>query len=464
MGALGWPWVRASAEQPLYEWLQSRDLTRRLERSDHTSLAIDQFVQDLHQRIETSVAAAVHIAGEAPQLRQLAAEAENGGRELTRASETFASTSEQVTATLENELVPSASAVASLSNQVADSLRQCESGSEQVLTHIDAISGSEQCLGTAIGSLQSQLNNVVQVIGVIADISKQTNLLSLNAAIEAARAGVHGKGFAVVAEEVRRLAQHTTEATDQVAQIVNSFRDTMAQLGSAGSQMQSAVAAGHTGVVRMRTELADVRGAMDQLDQRVGAMAVGTEQIGQAIGSLNQNVHTVARNAGNLLTSAQKIGDLGQSVHQQSDRLLQGLGGFQLTLHQQARIAVEQLARQPALVTGDLDATHAELRQALQRNETFELLYLVGGDGRQISDNVFCHQLEHLDGRAARGTNWSQRHWFRAVVQSRKAHITDVYRSSATDDFCFTVAVPVQSSTGELVRVLGADVRLSALT
>lgn len=463
MGALSWPWMRGNAEYPLYELLQSRDLTRRLERDDSTSLAIDHLVQDLHHRVEISVTAAVQIASEAPLLRKLADEAKAGGQELTRASETFASTTEEVTATLENELVPGAADVAALSNRVTQSLRQCETGSDDVLEHINGISHNEQTLGQAIERLQGRLEEVVQVIGVIAGISKQTNLLSLNAAIEAARAGVHGQGFAVVAEEVRRLALHTTESTEQVATIVEGFRGDMAQLALAGQDMQGAVVAGQSGVTSMRGELNDVSRAMDQLDQRVGAMATGTAQIGQAIGALNRDVHTVSDTAATLLDSAQRIGDLGRSVHGQSDRLLEGLGGFQLALHQQARAAVEQLTRAPELRGRDLDAIHRLLRQALDRDATFELVYLVAPDGQQLSDNVFSRQLQHLDGRSARGTDWHQRHWFRAVKSTGQAHISDVYRSSATDDFCFTVAVPIHDEQGQTLYILGADVRLSAL-
>src|SRR5690606_15773348 len=167
--------------------------------------------------------------------------AEATGNDLARASDTIASTSEEVTTTLEAELVPGARDMAEFSRQVALALRQCETGSGQVLEHIGVISDGEKHLGSAIGRLQAQLEEVMQVIGVIADISKQTNLLSLNAAIEAARAGEHGRGFAVVAEEVRRLAHHTTDATDQVAAIIERFRGDMGELTDAGAHMQVAV-------------------------------------------------------------------------------------------------------------------------------------------------------------------------------------------------------------------------------
>jgi len=463
MGALGWSWMNSDDPNSVVDLLRSRDLTRRLPGKDATSQALDSFIQDLHKKVDISLSAAVRISGEAPRLSSLAKSAQSQGRELSRAADTFACTSEEITVTLEGELAPSAAEVAQLSNGVAKSLRECEAGSSQVLGHIDTIRQSEAGLSSAIAKLQTQLEEVTQVIGVIAGISKQTNLLSLNAAIEAARAGAHGRGFSVVAEEVRRLAQHTTEATDQVADIVSRFNDDMVQLTQAGETMQTAVGAGAEGVEAMRSELSGVRISMDQLDDRVGAMASGTGQISQAISDLNKDVHTVSQTAGDLLDSAQRIGDLGDSVHHQSDRLLAGLGGFQLNIHQTARQSLESLCEDPTLLSNDVSVVHRCLRRALNKSNSFELMYLVSAEGFQVSDNLFSSALSYLDGSQARGTDWRQRHWFRAVMDSQKPHITEVYRSSATDDFCFTLAMPVWRN-GQLYRVLGADIRLSALT
>ena len=75
----------------------------------------------------------------------------------------------------------------------------------------------------------------------------------------------------------------------------------------------------------------------------------------------------------------------------------------------------------------------------------------------------FAADVAHGEGASCRGRDWSQRPWFRAVAERMESHITQVYRSSATDDFCFTVSVPIVDERGQLLRVLGADVRLSAL-
>ncbi|WP_416340070.1 PDC sensor domain-containing protein [Pseudomonas sp. C11] len=112
---------------------------------------------------------------------------------------------------------------------------------------------------------------------------------------------------------------------------------------------------------------------------------------------------------------------------------------------------------------GDVATAERLLRDTLERDARFELFYLVDKHGVQISENIFASDVAHREDTSVRGSDWSQRPWFRAASEHRQAHITQVYRSSATDDFCFTVSVPILDDRGQLLRVLGADVRLSAL-
>ncbi len=461
----GFVWRNKTA--PLVDCLRDLaadlDLTRNLESDDELSKALTQFLCVLHQRIGDSVAATVGIAEQAPALSAIAAETAATGMQLAQSSENIASSSEQVTTMLERELLPRSVDVAALSNQVAMAIRTCENDSGRVLGNFDAISNAETHLATAIADLQSQLQEVVRVIGVISSISKQTNLLALNAAIEAARAGVHGRGFAVVAEEVRGLASHTTEATGQVAAIIDRFRADVAGLQSAGSNMEIAVTEGEQSVRNMRRELVTVSTAMDALDIKVSAIACSTEQMSAAMIMVNNDVQTVSRVAADMQGKAVQVGNLSRAVHVQSDKLLEGIGAFQLALHKRALEAVVVMAEQGAMVRGSADETDDAMQRMLDQDSRFELMYLVNSDGRQISNNIFADAGRATDAARARGADWSQRSWFSAVKRGGKAHVTPVYRSSATGDFCFTVSVPVRDEHQRLVRVLGADVRLSSL-
>ncbi|HSB97687.1 MAG TPA: methyl-accepting chemotaxis protein [Spongiibacteraceae bacterium] len=454
-----------NATQDFQRALTAMDLTFRLGGrygESPEAAPLNNFLTAVQQRIGRAVAAAVDIAAQAPQLVQIAVDTERGGAVLVDSSALIASASEQVSVTLQSELAPRVNEVADLSSAVATAIRQCEQESKAVEQQVEAINDSEHDLTAAIQRLEGQLTEVGQVIDVIANISQQINLLALNAAIEAARAGSQGRGFAVVADEVRKLAHHTTTATDRVYGIVDDFRGEVVQLGLASNVLSGVVATGRAGMARMGQSIETVSQAIYQLDEKMTVIAAGTEQIGAAVGAVNNDVQRVAAVAGELLGNAAQVRRHGDAVRADGDKLLEALGDFRIDLHNEALAAVEQLALRGEL-GGTVTRAEQLLQQTLLRDARFELLYLVGADGRQISENIAAADVIQTQQGSRRGMDWSRRPWFRSVADSCRSYVSPVYRSSATDAFCFTVSVPILDAERRLLRVLGADVRLSAL-
>jgi methyl-accepting chemotaxis protein len=109
----------------------------------------------------------------------------------------------------------------------------------QTIHALEHISSDVQGIAESIASLQDEINKISSVMQVIREISEQTNLLALNAAIEAARAGEAGRGFAVVADEVRNLSQRTGKSTEEINQIITSLQSKAQQVSKTVREKQS---------------------------------------------------------------------------------------------------------------------------------------------------------------------------------------------------------------------------------
>lgn len=140
------------------------------------------------------------------------------------------------------------------SSQVATSAREANTAAVngsavvgETIHALEHISSDVQGIAESIASLQDEINKISTVMQVIRDISEQTNLLALNAAIEAARAGEAGRGFAVVADEVRNLSQRTGKSTEEINQIITSLQNKAHQVSKTvrEKQAEAATAAGN---------------------------------------------------------------------------------------------------------------------------------------------------------------------------------------------------------------------------
>ncbi|AYH44887.1 methyl-accepting chemotaxis protein [Azoarcus sp. DN11] len=185
---------------------------------------------------------------------------------------------------------------------------------ESVVADIGEIARAVSGSADTIAELDRSSERISAIVNVIKEIADQTNLLALNAAIEAARAGEQGRGFAVVADEVRKLAERTTQSTREIAQMVGAIqRDARGAVDS----MQGGVTQVNTGVVRAQ----EAGAAMASIRDEAGRVVETVAEISDALREQSVASTEIARNVETIARMAEENSAIAVESHQTADRL-----------------------------------------------------------------------------------------------------------------------------------------------
>jgi methyl-accepting chemotaxis protein len=221
---------------------------------------------------------------------------ESAGNANTQSSMTnqIAAASQEMTATI-GEISHNASTAAAASRVSAETADQGGAVMQAAAETMEKIATATNTVSTKMASLAQRSEEIGKVVSVIQEISEQTNLLALNAAIEAARAGEHGRGFAVVAGEVRRLAERTKGATEEIAGTIRSIQDETRETLQVMEDSRAAVETGMGETARARTSLEAIIGSSKQVEHDIDLIASAATQQTSAAGEISESASQISQ-------------------------------------------------------------------------------------------------------------------------------------------------------------------------
>ncbi|SMC29043.1 methyl-accepting chemotaxis protein [Andreprevotia lacus DSM 23236] len=286
--------------------------------------SIGQAYDALAERIQHLLLQARQVMG---SVSQEATKLAGTSQELSRASDVQSQVTTGIAAGVE-EVTVSINVVADSATSARElgtaTRKLAEEGQGQIQSAVREIQIIDQAVGEAagiVGELGQETQRIASIVQVIRGVAEQTNLLALNAAIEAARAGEQGRGFAVVADEVRKLAERTAQATVEIEQKIAAIRTqsehSVSTMGHTTQQVNACaqVANGAGEVIeRIRAHCVETGNAVAQISEALGEQRVGSQEIAKRVEQIAQMAEENAAAVGAMDDAAQTLSQLTQKL------------------------------------------------------------------------------------------------------------------------------------------------------
>jgi methyl-accepting chemotaxis protein len=310
--------------------LALRTLVQQVQTQSHQLAASSE---ELTASAQQSADASNQVAGSIAQMA-------NGAEQQVHAVNETSAVVEQISATIK-DVSATAREMSSKAAQAVEATGDGQLAVDKAVTQMGRVGEGAQKAHAAAGQLEAGSKQIAEIVALISNIAGQTNLLALNAAIEAARAGEQGRGFAVVAEEVRKLAEQSESAAQQIKGIIDSNN---ADIHNVVEAVEAAIAAIHDGVELVNTagkgfsnigqQVDGVAAQVNEIHQALDEVATGSQRIVASIKSVEKISRETAAETQNVSASTEEQSASTEEIASSSQSLATLAGDLQTAVSQ----------------------------------------------------------------------------------------------------------------------------------
>jgi len=310
------------------------DLTKRLDARSNDEIGelsgwFNTFMDKLHDIITQVAINTKRLSSASFEVTSTAEELSHGAKKQTDQNAQVSNAIEEMAATI-METTKSTGNAAHKAHEASGFSQKGSQLAEDASLGMKNIVVSTEMSARNIESLSKKATAIGEIIKVIDDIADQTNLLALNAAIEAARAGEQGRGFAVVADEVRKLADRTTKATREVAETIKGIQEDVTSANAQIKESGETVGKGQQLVKQTNESLNEIFTVIETVQSMIGQVAAASEQQSVAIGQISGNIESTTRISQESVLKTDQASKTAEILNRQAEELGRLVGGFKL--------------------------------------------------------------------------------------------------------------------------------------
>ncbi len=310
------------------------DLTKRITNTSKDEIGylakwFNTFIDKLHDIIYQVAENTEQLASAATEISASAEQLSAGVKEQTGQTSQVSSAVEEMAASI----IESTKNTTEATEKAMEAASKSQDGSRlanDTSTGMEEIVESSTVTSANIEQLAEKATAIGEIIKVIDDIADQTNLLALNAAIEAARAGEQGRGFAVVADEVRKLAERTTKATKEVAETIKGIQVDVANANTQITESKGIVDKGRNLVEQTGQSLQEIFQAVENVQEMMRLVSSAAEEQSSAAEEISRSVENVDRITKESANGTEQAAAAAEQLNRQAAELRSLVSGFKL--------------------------------------------------------------------------------------------------------------------------------------